>query len=241
MQGRPRMALRFEFSGGVARLAPPRTSAWSTPEGDVRLRWNSAGNAWSFDLRGLRTPLGTTPLLVANRAMRNELRLSGTVPLGPVRLRAGVRGADIATAVEDKNRKLQGDAALVFPVGWRGEFSAQYHRIGFQRASLAGYFAPRRVETVEGGSYWQIGGDGRWSAEVDLGVGMQRIAIQKQAVGAWKPALRAWGMWDVELTRAVALRGEVEAYSAPFAPAGVSTAPSWRYAALSFSLLFRVF
>ena len=173
--------------------------------------------------------------------MRNEFRLSGTVPLGPLRLRAGGRAADIETAVEDGNRKLQGDAALVFPVGWRGEFSAQYHRIGFQRASLAGYFAPKRVETVEGGSYWQIGGDGRWSAEVDLGAGMQRIAIQKQAAGAWKPALRAWGMWNVDLTRAVALRGEVEAYSAPFAPAGVSTAPNWRYAALSFSLLFRVF
>jgi len=241
MQGRPRTALRLEFSGGAAMLGSPTASAWSTPVADAHMRWNSAGNAWSFDIRGLRTALGTTPLLVANRAMRNELRLSGTVPLGPVRLRAGGRGADIETAVENRNRKLHGDAALVFPVGWRGEFSAQYHRIGFQRASLAGYFAPKRVETVEGGSYWQIGGDGRWSAEVDLGAGMQRIAIQKQAVGAWKPALRAWGMWNVDLTRAVALRGEVEGYSAPFAPAGVSTAPNWRYVALSFSLLFRVF
>jgi hypothetical protein len=158
-----------------------------------------------------------------------------------VRLRAGGRGANIETALEEKNRKLQGDAALVFPIGWRGEFSAQYHRLGFQRASLAGYFAPNSVETMEGGTYWQIGGDGRWSAEIDLGAGLQRIAIQQQKVGAWKPALRAWGMFNVDLTRNVTFRSEVEAYSAPFAPVGVSTAPNWRYAALNFSLLFRLF
>jgi hypothetical protein len=241
LQGRPKAALRLDASAGAVRLSAPGSLAWTTPEADVHLRWNSAGNAGSIDVRALRVPLGTTPLLVGNRAMRNEFRLGGTVPVGPVRLRIGGRDAGIDTAVEKRNRKIQIDAALVLPIGWRGEFSAQYHRIGFERASLAGYFAPKRVETVEGGSYWELGGDGRWSAEIDLGIGMQRLAIQRQAVGPWKAALRAWGMWNFDLTKTVILKAEGEAYSAPFAPVGVSTAPNWRYAALSFSLAFRLF
>jgi hypothetical protein len=241
LQGRPRAALRLEAAGGGVRLSALGSSAWTTPEAAFRLRWNSADNAASFDFRVQRMPLGTTPLMVTNRAMRNELRLDGTVPVGPVRVRVGGRGADIETAVEKKNRKTQGDAALVFPIGWRGELSAQYHRIGFQRISRAGYFAPKRVETIEGGTYWEIGGDGRWSAEVDLGIGMQRLAIQPQNVGPWKPALRAWGMWNVDVTRTMAVKTEMEAYIAPFAPAGVSTSPNWRYASLIFSLVFRVF
>ncbi len=241
LQGRPRTALRLEASGGAVRLSAPGSSAWTTPQAAFRLRWNTSGNTASFDFRIQRMPLGTTPLLVTNRAMRNELRLEGMVPVGPLRIRVGGRGADIETAVENKNRKTQGDAALVFPIGWRGELSIQYHRIGFQRISHAGYFAPKRVETIEGGTYWQIGGDGRWSGEVDLGIGMQRLAIQEQNAGPWKTALRAWGMWNFDVTRTIAVRTEAEAYSAPFAPAGVSTSPNWRYASLIFSLVFRVF
>jgi len=240
LQGRPRAALRLKLSGGAIRLRRVGDAAWTTPGADAQVRWNSPSGG-AFDVRMQRLPLGTTPLLVDNRAMRSELRLGGTVPVGPVRLRLGARGAEIQTAVEPGNRRLQADGAFVFPVGWRGEFSAQYHRIGFQRASTAGYFAPRTVETVEGGTYWQLGGDGRWSAEVDLGVGMQRVAIQGQPVGSWKPALRAWGMAIVDVTRNVAIKAEVEGYSAPFAPAGVSTAPDWRYAALNFSLVFRIY
>jgi len=240
LQGRPRAGVRLDVVAGGVRLNAPAAVAWTTPEADFRLRWNSAVNAAAIDVRALRVPLGTTPLLVTNRAMRNELRLGGTVPVGPVRLRVGGRDAGIETAVEKRNRKIQFDGGLVVPIGWRGEFSAQYHRISFERASHAGYFAPKRVETIEGGSYWEFGGDGRWSAEIDVGIGMQRLALQQQPVGPWKPALRAWGMASLDLTKTVIFKAEGEAYSAPFAPAGVSTAPNWRYAALGFSLVFRL-
>ncbi len=241
LQGQPRRQLRLDFNGGLARLGISSGGSWSTPIADLRMRWAHASNGSSFEIRGARNPLGTTPLLIANRAMRDELRVSGSAPVGPLRVRAGGRIAEITSPVERSNRRLQEDGALVLPMGWRGEFSAQYHRIGYQRASAAGYFAPKSVDTVEGGTYWEIGGDGRWSAEIDLGAGLQRLARQNEAAGAWKPALRAWGTFTVDLTRAVALRSEMEAYSAPFAPVGVSTAPNWRYATVSFGLLLRLY
>lgn len=240
LEGRPRSALRLELDAGAARLGLKGSEAWTTPEANLRIRWRDSDSAAALDVRAQRTPLGTTPLLISNQAMRNELRLEGTVPAGPLRLRLGGRAAEIETAIEKQNLRLQGDAAAVLPIGWRGEVSAQYHRLGFQRTSDAGYFAPQRVETIEGGTYWELGGDGRWGAEVDLGIGLQRLEKHKEAVGSWKPALRGWGFLYLDLSRAVRLRSELEAYSAPFAPAGAVTAPNWRYVSLSFGLLFRL-
>jgi hypothetical protein len=210
LEGRPRSALRLQFEAGPARLAAAGSRAWTTPEANFRLRWHSPASAAAFEIRAQRMPLGTTPLLVLNHAMRNELRLQGTVPAGPVRLRLGTRAAAIDTDVEKRNLRLQGDAAVAFPFGWRGEISAQYHRLGFERLSAAGYFAPRRVETIG------------------------------QQVGPWKPALRGWGSLNFDLSRAVQFRSELEAYSAPFAPAGAVTTPNWRYFSCSFGLLFRI-
>jgi hypothetical protein len=240
LEGRPRPALRLALDAGAARLAAKGSAAWTTPEANLRIRWRAPDSAAAVDIRAQRMPLGTTPLLVSNRAMRNELRLEGTAPAGPLRLRIGGRAAEIETAIEKENLRLQGDAAVAFPIGWRGEVSAQYHRLGFQRISDAGYFAPQRVETMEGGTYWELGGDGRWSAEVDLGIGLQRLEKHKEQVGPWKPALRGWGSLYLDLTRTVRFTSEVEAYSAPFAPAGAVTTPNWRYVSLTFGLLFRI-
>ena len=240
LEGRPRAALRLQVEGGAARLVAKGSEAWTTPEANLRLRWHALNNASALDIRAQRSPLGTTPLLVGNRAMRNELRLEGTVPAGPVRFRIGGRAAALETAIEKENFRLQGEAARAFPIGWRGEISAQYHRLGFQRISNAGYFAPELVETFEGGTYWELGGEGRWGAELDLGIGLQRLEKHKEDIGPWKPALRGWGSLYMDLTRIIRLRWEVEAYSAPFAPAGAVTTPNWRYVSISFGLLFKL-
>jgi hypothetical protein len=44
---------------------------------------------------------------------------------------------------KDANRRLQGEGELALPLGWRGEISARYHRLGFERAFSAGYFFPK--------------------------------------------------------------------------------------------------
>jgi hypothetical protein len=154
---------------------------------------------------------------------------------------AGGRAAQVRTLVEEPNTRLQGDAALVLPFGWQGEASIQYHRLGFSRLSAAGYFAPRRVETLEGGTYWELGGNGRTSLAFDLGGGLQRLARQDELPGPWKLALRSWGMLAVDLVPAVQCRVEAEAYSAPFAPVGAVTTPNWRFFSVAASLLFRLF
>jgi hypothetical protein len=234
------VALRLDLTAGLARLAFPDALSWTTPEADLRVRWREDNSIPSFEVRLQRLPLGTSPLLIANHAVRNELRLGLELPAGPVRIRGTGRAGLMETFGEDVNLRLQGDAALALPIGWRGEVSAQYHRLSFNRASFAGYFAPKLVETIEAGTYWDLGGDGQLSASVDLGVGIQRLAKQEEEVGPWKLALRGWSMLSVELSRTVQWRVEGEAYSAPFAPVGGVTAPNWRYVSVNMSLLIRL-
>ena len=240
LEGRPRMALRLNLTAGLARLGFPDALSWTTPEVDLRVRWREDNSSPSFEARLQRLPLGTSPLLIANHAVRNELRLGVELPGGPVRIRGTGRAGLIETFGEDANLRLQGDAALALPIGWRGEVSAQYHRLSFNRASSAGYFAPKLVESIEGGTYWDLGGDGEVSASVDLGVGIQRLAKQGEEVGVWKLALRGWALLSVDLNRSIQWRVEGEAYSAPFAPVGVVIAPNWRYISASMGLLIRI-
>jgi hypothetical protein len=240
LEGRPSMAVRTELSFGLSQFIIPETASWTTPVADFRFRWRSPEGSPAVDLRVQRLALGTTPLLVANRAMRDEARFSLELPLGALRARVGGRAAMIESLVEEANTRLQGDAALVLPMGWQGEFSVQYHQLGFSRASTAGYFAPRRVETLEGATYWEVGGNGRVSLALDLGAGIQRLAKQQEEIGPWKLALRGWSMLSVDLASSVQWRVEAEGYSAPFAPVGVVTAPNWRYFSVTASLLFRL-
>jgi len=240
LEGRPRQSLRLDLSIGAARLRSLEAEGWTTAQAEFRLRWRGPRGGPALEVRAQRLPLGTTPLLVVNRAMKNEARLGMDLPAGPFRIRLGGRAASIGTFVETSNQRLQGDAALVFPLGTGGEISIQYHRLGFERSSGAGYFAPRLVETIEGGTYWDFGGEGRVSASLDLGVGLQRLARSAEPTGPWKIALRGWGAINVDLSPIIQLRAEAEAYSAPFAPASVAISADWKYIAISLGLLVRL-
>jgi hypothetical protein len=236
LASRPRAAPRLDLQVGAARLAS--TAERVTPTGELRLRWRRGGTA--AEVRALRQPLGSTPLLVANQAMRNEGRLGLEFPVGPVRLRGGGRAALIEAVGAETNLRLQGDVAVALPIGWRGEFSAQYHRLGYRDPATVGYFAPARVETVEGGTYWDIGGEGSVTAALDLGAGAQRLMEQGAAPGPWKLAARAWGWLAVALTGTIEWRTEAEAYSAPFAPEGTATSADWRFMSVATGVRFRL-
>jgi hypothetical protein len=172
--------------------------------------------------------------------MKNEMRLNVDIPVGPLRFRGGGRAASIIMVGEQSNARFQGDAALVLPLGWSGEISAQYHRLGFARASTVGYFAPSLVETIEAGTYWEWGGDGDLGAALDLGAGLQRLAKQQEVLGPWKLALRGWASLSWAISPAWIWRVEAEAYSAPFAPVGAATSADWRYLSVSAGLLIRI-
>jgi hypothetical protein len=210
-------------------------SQWSTAALDARLRWR-APNAVALELRGQQLPLGTAPQLVHNRVTRREARAQLELPTGPVRVRAGTRAALLEASGESRNRRMDGTVAIVAPLGSSAEVSAAYRHITFQRASLAGYFAPRLAQSLEGGSYFELAGDSPVSLAADVGGGMQRLARHGEPLGVWKPTFRAWAYSALSLGTARALWAEIEAYDSPFAPAGVSTAPSWRFLSLAAGL-----
>jgi len=248
MEGRPREALRLSLTAGLARTSTREngtagksvTDPANTAEADLRVRWRAPGGGPALDLRLQRLPLVSNPTLVANQAAQNDGRFGIDVPVGPFRIRGMGRASLIETAAEPSNRRLQADAALVLPLSGGSEASVQFHTLGFERATSAGYFAPRSVQTIEAGAFLELGGEGAVTAELDLGLGIQRLAKQNEDLGPWKIALRSWGWVAVDITAALQARLEVEAYSAPFAPAAAVVSENWKYLSVGLGLLVRL-
>jgi hypothetical protein len=227
--------VRFDLQAGAVRLASPTPGGaeWTTPQGDLRLRLRAPLGGPSLELRAQRLALGTAPVLVANRVTRTEARATAEIPAGFLRLRASGRAGQMEATGEAANGRLGAEGAIVAPLGERVQLAAQYRWMGFQRASQAGYFAPRAAETVESGVYFELGGDGPVSLAADLGGGVQRVAVQGTNAGPWTRSLRAWGYGSVAMGPARALYAEVEAYDSPFAPEGVATSGAWRFVSVA--------
>lgn len=235
LASRPAPGVRFNAEGGAVAFGAPLLggTSWTAPHGELRLRLRAPAAGPSLELRAQHGALGYAPMLVGNRVTRTEVRATAELPAGPLRIRGTGRTGRVAATGEEGNARNGYEAALVAPLGDRVQLSGQYRVLGFQRASLAGYFAPRRAETMEGGLYFEAGEDGPLSLAADLGAGAQRVAEQGANVGRWTRALRAWGYASLALGPGRALYLELEAYDAPFAPEGVTTAGNWRFTALS--------
>jgi len=232
---RPRSPIQLTLSAGATRLDRGLVGpAWITPTGEARLRWHAPAGGPLLDIRAERLALGATPLLLENRAARNETRATGEVPFGPFRLRGGGRAGSI-TAAGQSNTRWGADGALVVPLSWKGEISTQYHRLHYAKSATVGYFAPDQVETVEGGAYLELGGP-TVSLAVDLGTGAQRLREHGTGYGPWRLALRGWSYLTVPFAQGPELRLELEGYDAPFAPEGVATSEHWKYLAISLSI-----
>ncbi len=227
--------VRLDAQGGAVRLASASAEqgTWTTPQFDARLRLRAPLGGASLELRAQRLALGTAPILVENRVTRTEGRATVEVPAGWLRLRGTGRLGAMEAMGESGNARYGADGALVLPLGGQVQLSGQYRVMGFQRASLAGYFAPRRAETIESGVYFETAGEGPLSFAADVGGGAQRVAAQGANVGKWTRALRGWGYASLAMGAARALYAEVEAYDAPFAPEGVATSGTWRFASLA--------
>jgi hypothetical protein len=220
------------------RPFPPggRIASWTLPEFDARLRLRAPSRGPAVELRAQQLALGSAPVLVSNEVSRTEGHAMLDLPAWRLRVRGTARAGVMQAVGEANNARTGVDGALVLPVGGTVELSAQYHVIGFQRASSAGYFAPRMAETVESGLYFEAGDEGPVTVSADLGGGMQRIARQGEAVGPWKPAWRGWSYVALSLGNSRALWSELEAYDAPFAPAGAATSASWRFLSVTVGL-----
>lgn len=126
--------------------------------------------------------------------------------------------------------------------------SVQYRVTGYERASTAGYFAPRQAETVEGGVYVEVGEDGPVSLSADAGGGVQRVFAHggvprptpRGSGSAWSRTWRLWAQSALSLGPSRAWYVELEAYDAPFALDGAGSAGSWRSLAVSSGLRWSI-
>lgn len=221
---------RLDLAAGGIRLDPRDWSAASTlPLGEARLRWRRNRTGPSVELRAHHQPLTVTPELIANQVERSEGRAGVELPAGAWRLRAIGRGARYAADGSD-NTRLGVDAILARAVGPAAELSLQYHRMGFAHPTTAGYFAPRRSEIAELGSYLELGGGEPLVLALDLGAGAQRTERHGEPVSDWRLALRGYAYLVWTLAPGREFRLEAEAYNAPgLATADIPDVSAWRY------------
>jgi tetratricopeptide (TPR) repeat protein len=234
----PAPGMRVNAEAGAVRYGAMlrRAGPWTTGRASARLRARAPGNRGAVDLRVERAPLGSSPVLIANRAVRSEARASIDVPVAMLRVRGSGRLGQISAAGEPANKRSSVEGALLLPLGERVLPSVQYRLSGFDRASAAGYFAPRRAETAEAGVYFEAGEGGPLSLAADLGAGMQRVAEHGGATGSWSRVWRAWGAASLAMGPTTAWFVEVEAYDAPFAIDGPATEGNWRFLSVTAGL-----
>ena len=232
----PAPAVRLSIDAGATRFdgSTNTSTPWTAPRAKARIRARTSPGGLSMDLRAERGPIGFSPQLIANRALRSEGRLTLDVPLTVIRLRGTGWLGQFDAIGEPANRRAGAVLAVVAPLGsGRVQPSVNYRLGGFQRATVAGYFAPQRAETVEGGLYVEGSEDGPWSLAADLGGGMQRVTEHGGAPGTWSAVWRAWANAAFAIGPSRSWFLEVEAYDAPFALEGAATVGSWRFLSVS--------
>jgi len=234
---RPRAGLTLEWSGGVRHVeSSARAFATATlPAADLRLRVRAPGNGPRVDLRGRHEPLAVSPILIANRVTRSEVSGKVEVPAGPVWLRAMGRVGALDAVLETNRRSLLGGGVAV-PVSEAVEVSGQVTQLTYAEPSSSGYFAPRRAQIAEAGSYAEVYPSPDLMVALDVGLGVQRVAPHGAPVGSWRGAFRLWGFSTLRLQPGRDLVLEVEAYDAPLATAAAVTSASWRWGSASVSL-----
>jgi hypothetical protein len=218
---------------GPPQLPERQAGRWNAMRASARARFRAPGSGPSLDLRLERAPVGFNPQLIENRVERSEARATIEVPVAGVRLRGIGRFGQLTASGEAANGRTSLEGAAVFPLGTRLQPSLQYRRTGFQRASVAGYFAPRLAETVEAGVYVESGDDGPVTMSADMGAGTQRVTPHGATVGAWSHVWRAWGQAALTMGSGRSWFVEVEAYDAPFALESAAATGSWRFLSLT--------
>src|SRR5207245_2483834 len=132
--------------------------AGNRPWAGLRVRWTSPEEGPAAELRLRQAPLIATPGLVAQPVELAEIKAGVDLPVsGPFRVRArGQSGVlDSATDVNHRSGYQFGPVYRWRPAAEVGVF---YSELGYEHATAAGYFAPRRAQTVELGTYIEYEG-----------------------------------------------------------------------------------
>ncbi len=242
----PLAALRLDALAGTARLSPDQGSASNHALRRARLRWKSPSDGPALELRVVQNPLVATPGLIAEPVELTETKGTFELPLdGPWRARArgqsGRLDAD-ATAARDRdvNHRTGYQLGPVYRVLPSAEINASYGELAYEHAAAVGYFAPKRVQTVEVGTYVEYEGLAPLAFALDAGVGRQHVEKFGVPSGGWTGTVRLWGLASWAVKPGVSLDLELEHYDSPVAGDAATPSADWRYNSVLLSLRFGV-
>ncbi|MGB5081113.1 MAG: tetratricopeptide repeat protein [Burkholderiales bacterium] len=239
---RPLSALKLDGLAGVARLDADQLgrNASSHPLRRLRLRWRSPAEGPAVELRIGQNPLVATPGLVAQPVELEEIKGSFELPLsGPFRAHArGQRGRlEAATDVNHRSGYQFGPVYRWQPAAEVGVF---YSELGYEHPTAGGYFAPRRAQTVELGTYLEYEGLSPLAFALDAGAGRQRVQKQGEDLRDWIATYRLWALVAWTLKPGVRLELELEHYDSPVAGNGAAPTSDWSFNSALLSLRFGV-
>jgi Flp pilus assembly protein TadD len=232
---RPRATVKVEAAAGAARFdGSGGSSATMVSTGQLRARWRAPGRGPAFDLRAERSVIDASPLLVANRVVRSDLRGIVELPVaGGLKLRALGRAAALSDSAE-LNHRTSVAGVVAFAATPSIEVSGQVHQLRYAHSSSAGYFAPRLAQIVEAGTYVEFE-TGSVLCALDAGAGVQRVAAHGAHVGPWRRALRLYALIALPLSPGHDLRLELDGEDSQIANETV-TSGQWRYGSAMLSL-----
>ena len=238
----PLSTLKLDGFAGSARLSPDQQNqkARSRALAGLRLRWTSPEEGPAGELRLRQAPLIATPGLVAQPVELAEIKAGLDLPLsGPIRVRArGQSGVlDSATDVNHRSGYQFGPVYRWRPAQEVGVF---YSEFGYEHATAAGYFAPRRAQTIELGTYIEYEGLSPLTFALDAGAGRQRVEKQGEDIRDWIATYRLWALVSWALKPGMSLELELEHYDSPIAGNAVAPTANWSYNAATLSLRFGV-
>lgn len=225
---RPQAGVQLDAAGGLV-------SARSTiPTMRLRLRATGAVSKHAIDVRFVRMLLDATPTLVQNRVVRSELQARPSISISEhVRLRGTVGAGAFQGGGETNSRKTFGVGAA-WSVSPSVEVGGTYTQFGYAHASHAGYFAPKRLQSLDVGSYMEFERDTTLVA-LDVGGGLERLRQYGSPAGPWRPAFRAYALVSFTLRPGRSIRCEIDTYDTQ--AASVATpGPGWKYASVTASL-----
>ena len=238
----PRALLKLDGMAGIARLNAERLGQPSTthPLRRLHLHWSRPAQGPVLDLRLKQNPLSATPGLVARPVNLTEVKGDIELPLAESwRVRVRGQGGRLAAAT-DVNHRSSYQLGPVYR--WRpaAEVGLSYSELAYDHATTAGYFAPRRVQTVELGTYFEY--DHLWPVTfiLDAGLGQQRVAKQGEAIGDWIGVFRVWALAAWTLRPGVHLELELEHEDSPVAGDTATPTSNWSSNSVLLSLRFGV-
>lgn len=238
----PRSRLRLDGLAGVARLTPdqPGESATNRPLWRLHLLWRSPADVPAAELRVTQNPLISTPGLLAQPVDLTEGKGRVELPLaGSLLARVGGQIGQLDSTT-DVNRRSGYQLGPVYR--WRpaAEVGLSYGELGYDHPTEAGYFAPRRIQTVEIGTYIEYERLWPLTFALDAGAGEQCVERQEDSTCGWIRTLRVWTLISWALKPGVHIDLELDHEDSPVAGDAVTPTSHWKSDSAILSLRFGV-